>query len=91
MEKDTFTQAKKNFMDPDASTSKILTRLVVDIIYEIHLAKMRVFLHDCINIFHNKKVVNKLQTLIYNCTEKYQPQMEQRVVNKIHKNKIRTG
>ena len=53
--------------------------------------EIKPFLQACIKLLHNKKAVENLQALIDNCAEREQPMVEHWAVNKIYKNKKRTG
>lgn len=83
--KDTFVEAWKGFAEGSALTSgRPMKEAGVD-------DEIKSFWQACIKLLRNKKVVENLQAMIDNYTEKEQPLIEQRVVNKIYKNKKRMG
>lgn len=84
-EKETFVIAKKDFADP--STSKVALKISIDTIEGVNNAETKLALQACIKILCNKKVVDNLQALINIFTEKEQPQMDQKDINKVYKNK----
>lgn len=63
----------------------------MDIDEGIEPTKMKLFLQAYIKFLRNKKVMENLQYLINSCAEKEHPQMEQKDLNNIYKNKRRTG
>lgn len=80
-----FIEAQKEFAEGSTSTSgRTLKAVGGD-------EEIKPFLQECINLLRTNKAIEKLQELIYNCAEKEQPMLEQRVVNKIYKNKKRIG
>ena len=74
----------KDFAAPGASTSK---SIIEPKMYD----EVKPFLQACIKLLCNHKAVDNLQAWIDSCAKKGVPRTETKVVNKIYKNKKRTG
>lgn len=86
-------------MDPGASTSRMKMQLVprkytpevVNATENLDSMILNSFLQTCMKFLSDQKEVEWLQELIDNCASKEKPQPKQHAVNKVNKNKKRTG
>lgn len=77
-EKETFVEEKKDFMDP--STSEVASKIAMDTNEGAEPVEMKLLLQACINIFHNKNVIENLQDLINSCMKNNKPRWSKRLL-----------